>query len=276
MEALSPRRRELIRVVLEDPRAYVLLSVRDAAAKLSTDPATLVRLVQRMGFANYRAFQNYLHDLSIANATVLDGMQSPAVTIDMEENFERHVQLSTEQDVRNLNAVRTGLDTDRLKKLAKRIHQAKRRVILGGDLAECLVTYLEYQLATIGLPCITASSVGRSVHISQSAEKGDLFFAISFRKGLRQTVEGMQRAKERGAYCVGITGTYVSALARMADEFFVAPVESLSFIDSYTAPMGLLNQILVATANYKRGSSMDVLRKVAEEQRSGYRWYETE
>jgi DNA-binding MurR/RpiR family transcriptional regulator len=234
-----------------------------------------VRVVQRMGFANYRAFQNYLHDLSIANGTALDGMQSAAVANAAEGDFERHIQLSTEQDVRNLNSVRTSLDAERLKNLAKRIHQAKRRLLLGGDLAEALVVYLEYSLTTIGLPTLTAGSIGRSVHITQTMGKGDLVIAISFRRGLRQTVEGMQRAKANGAYCVGITGTYVSPIARLADEFFVAPVESLSFLDSYVAPMALANQILVAAANYKRGTSLDVLREVSEEQRFGYRWFES-
>ena len=76
IQRLSPRRQEIIRQVLKNPREYVLLSVRSAAERLSTDPATMVRIIQKMGFESYRAFQNYLHDLSIANATSLDGMQA--------------------------------------------------------------------------------------------------------------------------------------------------------------------------------------------------------
>jgi DNA-binding MurR/RpiR family transcriptional regulator len=37
-------------------------------------------------------------------------------------------------------------------------------------------------------------------------------------------VEGMQRAKAAGTYCVGITDTYLSPLAQYADEFFLASV----------------------------------------------------
>ncbi|HVH88101.1 MAG TPA: hypothetical protein VM912_15375, partial [Terriglobales bacterium] len=60
---LSSGRRESLRQVLENPREFVLPSVRAAAARLKIDPATLVRTVQRLGFDTYRAFQNYLHDL---------------------------------------------------------------------------------------------------------------------------------------------------------------------------------------------------------------------
>lgn len=273
MKHLNPRRQELIRPVLENPREFVLLSVRAAAARLSTDPATMVRIVQRMGFENYRSFQNYLRDLSIANATALDGMRESAKT---PGEIPDYLNATMEQDVRNLNAVRTKLDAKRLASVAKRIHGARRRLILGGDLAENLVHYLEHSLALIGLPVFTATTMGRSLHITRSMGKGDVVIAISFRKGLRQTVEGMQRAKNNGAYCIGITGTYVSPIARFADEFFVAPVESSSFIDSYVAPMSLANLILVACANYNRETSLSLLREVAKEQRQGFRWFESE
>lgn len=269
---LSPRRRELIRPAFESPRDFVLCSVRAAATRLDTDPATVIRIIQRMGFKNYRAFQNYLQHLSIANATSLDSMERSPLT---QGSLEQYLQSTLEQDMRNLNSVRINLDVKRLESLAKRMHGSNRRLILGGDLAQSLVQYLEYSLSVIGLPVFTSTTIGHSIHMSRSFGKGDLVIAISFRKGLRQTIEGMRRARENGAYCVGITGTYVSSVANFADEFFVAPIESDSFADSYVAPMALVNLILVACANFKRERSVELLREVAEEQRSGYRWFET-
>jgi DNA-binding MurR/RpiR family transcriptional regulator len=270
---LSSGRRETLRQILENPREFVLLSVRAAAARLSTDPATLVRIVQRLGFTGYRAFQNYLHDLSIANATSLDGMQhngrSDSRDIDP-------LQATLEQDVKNLNEICNSVDMKRFHALARRIHAARRILILGGDLAENLVHYIEHHLTLIGLPALAATTVGRSIHISRGFGKGDLVIAISFRKGLRQTIESLQRARANGAYCVGITGTYVSPIARFTDEFFVASVESRSFIDSYVAPIALVNLMLVACGNYKREATLRLLAEAAKEQRHGFRWYDAE
>jgi hypothetical protein len=53
-------------------------------------------------------------------------------------------------------------------------------------------------------------------------------------------------------------------------------VESNSFIDSYVAPMSLVNLILVACANYDRETSLGLLREAAKEQRQGFRWFESE
>ncbi len=271
MKELTPRRRELIRPVIENPREFVLLSVRAAAARLQTDPATMVRVVQRMGFENYRAFQNYLHDLSIANATSLEGMEQNS-----KASIPDYLDAMIQQDIKNLNAVRATLDADRLAAVARRIHSAKRILLLGGDLAQTLVQYFEHHLAIIGLPVLEATTPGRSLHITRAIGKGDLVIAISFRRGLRQTVEGMQRARKNGAYTLGITGTHLSPIARLSNEYFVAPVESSSFIDSYVAPTALVNTLLVACANYNREASLSFLREAAQEQRTGFRWFESE
>src|SRR5215471_13435357 len=77
---LSKKRRELIRPVQEHPRDYVLLPIRDLAGKLGTDPATVLRIVRGLGFESYRNFKVYLHDLSIASATSLEGMRSDGVS----------------------------------------------------------------------------------------------------------------------------------------------------------------------------------------------------
>jgi len=273
INALSSGRREILRQVLENPREFVLPSVRAAAARLNIDPATLVRMVQRLGFDGYRAFQNYLHDLSIANATSLDGMQNN----DSKNSTDADpLRVTLEQDVRNLNEFYNSVDIQRFHALARRIHSARRVLILGGDLAENLVHYLEHHLTLICLPVLAATTVGRTLHISRNFGKGDVVIAISFRKGLRQTVEGLQRARANGAYCVGITGTYVSPIARFTDEFFVASVESRSFIDSYVAPMALVNLILVACGSYKRKDTLRMLAEAAKEQRRGFRWFDAE
>jgi DNA-binding MurR/RpiR family transcriptional regulator len=100
-----------------------------------------------------------------------------------------------------------------------------------------------------------------------------LVLAFTFRRGLRQTVEGVQQARAHGAYCIGIADTYLSPLARECDELFIASTESTSFGASYVAPISLLNAILAACAQYRRPHTLALLKEIAEEQRKGFRWY---
>jgi DNA-binding MurR/RpiR family transcriptional regulator len=222
-----------------------------------------------MGFRNYPEFQRYLHDLSIILSTPLDSMKDVAAR---DANLPAHIQKSLDQDFENLQALKQSLNFRRIEKLAKRLSAAKRVVVLAGDLAACLAKFLEYNLSVLGLPPLTPITPGEALHTVRNAGKKDVVIAISFRRGLRQTVEGMRSARANGAYCVGITDTLVSPVARHADECFLVSVEG-SYGTSYTAPMALINLILVAYANSRRSRVMRLLKDADKEQRTGFRWY---
>ena len=266
---LSKKRRELIRPVQEHPRDYVLLPIRDVAGKLGTDPATILRIVRGLGFSGYRKFKAYLHELSIASATSLEGMRSQNGAT---SSILSHGHKALEQDIRNLHALRNSLDMKRVAALAKRIHEARRILILGGDLAISLVDFLAYRLTGLGFPAFAATTPGHSANAARNCGKHDLVIAISFRRGLRQTVEGLQQAHANGAHCVGITDTFISPIARFADECFLTPVEA-HLSNSYAAPMAFLNVLLTVSAHYRRARTLRILKKVDQEQRHGFRWY---
>ncbi|MBV9483682.1 MAG: MurR/RpiR family transcriptional regulator [Acidobacteria bacterium] len=267
---LSPKQQELIRPILEDPRNFLFLSIRALASKLHTDTATLSRATRAMGFPGYPNFCRYVHELTITNATSLDSMLSSAGN---HSEIPAHVRDSVDQDQKSFIALRNTLDTKQLARLAQRIWSARRIILLGGDLASTLVSYLEHHLVMLGLPVFSATSPGRVVHLVRTTSDRDLVMAISFHRSLRQTVEGMRQAKAKGAYAVGISDTFVSPIARFADECFICSVDTCHFGDSYVAPMALLNVVLVAVANYHRHRVLTLARDAAEEQQRGFRWY---
>jgi len=91
-----------------------------------------------------------------------------------------------------------------------------------------------------------------------------------------RTVEGARQARANGAYCVGLTDTHLSPLARVAQEYFVTPVESTLYGVSYVAPMAFLNMLLVACATTRKARTMRLLKAADAEQRTGFRWYRDE
>jgi DNA-binding MurR/RpiR family transcriptional regulator len=270
ISGLSPKQQELIRPILEDPRSFLFLSVRALAGKLRTDTATLLRATRGMGFSGYPEFRRYVHELTIAHATSLDSMLSHAGA---DSDIPAHVRDSLDEDQKTFLGLRNTLDTKQLARFAQRTWSARRVILLGGDLAAALVFYLEHHLVMLGLPVFSATSPGRVVHLVRTAGKKDLVIAISFHRSLRQTVEGMRQAKAKGAHCVGITDTFVSPIARFAQECFIVSVETCHFGDSYVGPMALLNVMLVACANYRRERVLTLAREAAQEQQRGFRWY---
>ena len=214
------------------------------AERLRTDTATMLRVIRGMGFPGYPEFRRYLHELTIAHATSLDSMMGSAAT---DSDIPSHVRDSLDRDQKNFANLRNSLDTRRLARLAQRIWSARRVILLGGDLASALIFYLEHHLVILGLPVFSATSPGRVVHLVRTA---------------------------KGAHCVGITDTFVSPIARFADECFIVSVETCHFGDSYVGPMALLDVMLVACANYRRRHALALVREAAQEQQRGFRWYE--
>jgi RpiR family carbohydrate utilization transcriptional regulator len=253
IENLSIKRQEIIRPILEHPREYVLLSVRALAKRLNTDPATIVRIVQGLGFESYKHFQRHLHELALAFATSLDTMQQ----LEHAANSSEPARNSIFQDLKNLQALKNSLDPGRYASLAKRIYGARRIVIIAGDLASYMADYLGYQLNLLGLPIFVASSPGAITHTIRAVTRQDLIISISF----------------NGAYCVGISDTYLSPLARTCHEVFLASTDSIFFGASYAAPIALANTILTAVGEFRRTRTMEIVRQLAEEQRKGSRWF---
>lgn len=269
LSLLSAKRQEIIRPILEHPRGHVLSSVRALAKNLGTDPATIVRIVRGLGFSGYREFQAYLHDLSLAYATSADTMRVSTHGT----GIQGHVADSLEHDLKNLQALKNTLDRKRIASLAKRFHEAGRIVIVAGDLASTLAYYFDYHITLLGLSVFSATSGGRIIHLTRSLTSSDLVIAISFRRGLRQTVEGAQYARDRGAHCVAITDTFLSPLASICNETFLAGIESNSFGASYAAPVALLNALLAAVGQHRQSRTLAIVKEISEEQRRGSRWH---
>jgi RpiR family carbohydrate utilization transcriptional regulator len=272
LQQLSEARREIIRPVLESPREFVLLNVRDMARRLETGTATVVRIVRALGFDSYKDFQHYLHYLSVSSATILDSMQAGGSITET----SKILRGSRQQIQQNIEFVLERLDLQQVQNIAARIDQADRTLLLGGDMAAPLVEYMEYHLTIAGLPVVAATSPGRASHLARSAGDRDVALGISFRRGLRMTIEGVQRAKDNGSYCIGVTDSPLSPLARVSDELVIVPINSLSFAASYVAPIALIDLITAGVGSLRRKQVVDRLREADFEQKHGYRWYQTE
>ena len=266
---LSSKRREIVRPVQEHPHEFVLLTVRELAKRLHTDTATLLRIVRGMGFNGYREFKEYLHAVSISQFSLLTTYDGKATG----SNLADHVRRSIDQDVENLQRLRNALDRTRLVSLASRIYRSRRVLLFGGDLVISLINFLQYNFMLLGIPVESGVTPGQTLHLARTCSRRDLVIAISFQRGLRQTVEGLRSARANGAYCVGLTDTFISPVARFSDENFLVSIQAL-FGTSYAAAMSFLSAMLTACAYYRRDRTLALMRKADEEQRVGFRWYQ--
>jgi len=269
---LSRSRRQLIRAILDSHEEAFFLSSREMARRYNVDAATLVRTVQALGYERFADFAADLRHHFVRQITPYAVLK--AATREKRSVVD-HIRHGVERDSENLRVLRSSLDADQVVELAKAIHRSRRILVVGVDLAASLAWFLAYGLTPLGIDAeAPVGSAGNLQHKIDVLNGRDLLVAISFGRCLRETVESVLRARERGVPTYGITDGNTTPIAVHCDAHLLAPTDSPSFTGSYVAPMALVNAIIVACAHLQPKRSLALLGRTEEEYRSGERWYQ--
>jgi DNA-binding MurR/RpiR family transcriptional regulator len=242
------------------------------AKRYNVDAATIVRTVQALGYERFADFAADLRQHFVKHITPYTVLKAAT-----QENrsVTDQVQHCVERDVESLSVLRSSMAAERAVTLAKRIHSARRILVVGVDLAASLAWFLAYGLTPLGFDAeAPVGSTGNLQHKIDLLTEKDLMVAISFGRCLRETVEAVERAHGRGVPTFGITDSDTTPIALHCDDYLVASTSSPSFTGSYVAPMALLNTIIVACAHLRPKRALAMLSRTEQEYRTGTRWYQ--
>lgn len=268
---LSPGRQRLLRRILDESDETFFLSSREMGRRYDVDSATIIRTVQALGYEKFADFVQDLREHFVTQITPYSAMKAAEQT---NRSVADRVRQSIDQDLENLTALRSKLDPDKLVEIAKQINHARRIIIIGIDFAASLARSLAYALVRLGFD---AEAPDGSSGVVQNKVKimtpKDLLVAISFGRGLRDTVDAVLTARRRNVPSFGITDSDTTPIAKYCDTYLTASVARTSFIDSYAAPTAAINALLVACAHNQSARSLEHLRDSEEENTSSVRWY---
>ena len=268
---LSASRKKMLGMILENPGDTFFLSSRELAKRYDVDAATIVRTIQALGYGKFAEFAADLRSHFIMRITPYTALKAASQERRSPADRIRH---GVEMDLRNLQALRTALDPERIIVLSKMVKRARRIMVVGIDLAAALSWHLAYGLVHLGFPAeAPVGGTGNVQRRVRTLTSKDLVIAISFGQCLRETVEAALRAKKQGVPTFGITDSERTPIARVCGDFCLASVASPSFGSSYVAPMSVLGAILIACAHMQTSRTLALLRRSAEEDKADHRWY---
>jgi DNA-binding MurR/RpiR family transcriptional regulator len=268
---LNSSRKRLVREILDNPEENYFLSSRALAKRYEVDAATIVRVIQALGYERYADFVADLRSHFVSRITPYTLMKSAAGE---RRSLPDHIAHSLEMAARNLEAFRSGLKTSQVIEVAKRIDRSRRVMVVGVDFAYSLAYPLAYGLVSLGYDAEAppGSTGGLQQKVNLLGPK-DLLIGISFGRCLRDAVDSVLRAREKGAATFGITDSEKTPIARFCDSFWIASIATHSFHGSYVAPLAAIDALLVSCAHLRPQRSLTVLRHKEQEFRSGTRWY---
>ena len=268
---LSTSRQRLLRQIIDESNETFFLSSREMGRRYSVDSATIVRTVQALGYEKFADFAQDLREHFVTQITPYSAMKAAERT---HQSVSDRVRYSVDKDLENLNAFKSKLEPDKIVEIAKQINHARRIVIVGIDFASSLAESLAYALVRLGFDAdAPAGSSGVVQNKIKIMTPKDLLIAISFGRGLRDTIEAVRSARRRNVPSFGITDSDSTPIAKYCDTYLVTPTSRTSFIDSYVAPVAAIDAILVASAHSQSARSLEHLRESEEEHFASGRWY---
>lgn len=252
MSAFSKGQKRIGRYILDhyDQAAFMTASKLGKLTEVSE--STVVRFAAELGYDGYPAMQKALQEMARSRLTSTQRIQA-AESIYGEDVLSHVIQA----DMENLRQIAVNEDRGVFDTAVEHIVHARHIYILGARSSTHLAGYLYFymQMMFENVTMVQNSAAGEIFQQLFRCGEGDVMIALSFPRYSRDTINAVKFAQARGAEIIAITDRRQSPVAQMSSAALLAPSEMLSFIDSMTAPISLINALLVAIAT-KAGTDM--------------------
>jgi DNA-binding MurR/RpiR family transcriptional regulator len=259
---LTQSQRRLLDYILSHVEESIFFNIGDLAEKVSVSEATVVRLAKALGFKGFPEFQRELRNHFRDKLTTTSRLQKTVKKV----TNERDVLVKVLQtDIHNIEETLKQIPAMEFKQFVKAIDSARRIIIVGLRSAYSLAIFLGIALEFLQKNVwVIQPGIGDMWDRLLGLRKGDLVIGISFPRYTKQTVEVLRFAKERGGKTLAITDSLVSPLAQYADHVLTAQYKMDSYIESFTAPLSLINAVATALGVLSRRSTMKSLNELEE------------
>ncbi|PZE24157.1 MULTISPECIES: MurR/RpiR family transcriptional regulator [unclassified Curtobacterium] len=242
MDELSPAEKKVARTLLAAWPSAGLDSAASLARSAGTSTPTVLRLVARLGFGTYPAFQAKLRD-EVAHhmGSPVQRTQEGIAHDGGSGTFARAIA----ERVGLIEALRTCVPPSEFDRAVAVLGERPKHVaVIGGYFSRYFGMVFAAQLDQI-LPDVAflAEPLGHDVGRFLRLRRGAVVVVIDFRRHELAAQEAAAAAKEQGATVVVITDTTLSPAAESADVVLPVTVDGIPF-DSM-APLLVLIEALV-------------------------------
>lgn len=203
------------------PNEAVKKSSHELAEVSGVSDASVTRFVRYMGYENFKAFQLSLAaSLSHGNAiehpdSIVNRFQYSGEIA--RNNSETVCRTIFQRSIQMLDDTWKNLDIPTIEKAVEMIRKSRRILMLGVGRSKVTTEALFSRIYRLGYNVQTYSDPHEQVIVTSMVEKDDFVIAVSNFGKTKSVVEGIIRARKRGARTLGITSVAQSPLAKEAE-----------------------------------------------------------
>jgi DNA-binding MurR/RpiR family transcriptional regulator len=261
-ERLPRRQQSLAHLIIDHPEIVAFSSVREVAARVHVNAATVVRFAQALGYSGFNALQSavrraYLHGAGLLAPRDRLTTEGPAGAV----GAMRDVHLG------NIARAYENLAAADLEAISDRIIGARRTFVCADGSPEVVGGLLIRLLRHVGLRGLPYTAAGvDSVIDAQDWNADDVLIVIGLWLTFRAPLDAVVRARRAGVTTIVITGSRGSPLAAAADHAIVVPTEGVSLPFSIVGSVAVVEALITHIAAKRR----DLVAHIEETLLRGY------
>lgn len=257
---LSAADKKIIRVLTGEPMSGAMLTARETAAAAGVHPASVVRLVQKLGFAGFADFKAFARGYFLNQENPSLRVRS-SLTQDAEKSI---LQSLVEREAALLLELPKWIEQTAIDRTVAMIRAARRCVVLGHGHGSDLASLFARRLMRSGYD---ARALGHSdwqlCDALTLCGEGDLAILIVMREAPPGIGNVVTEIQARGCRVVALGDLNALTLEPEPDLSLGAPRGPGQKSQTLTAPMAIVNTLILELARQDDGASLAALDRLS-------------
>ena len=260
---LSGAQRALAEFILSNYEQAAFLTAARLGALVGVSESTVVRFAYTLGYQGWPELQGVLQEMVKNRLSTAARLRLSAAPVAGEKESVAREILTT--DLENLRRTLQELKEEDFDAVVDAVIAARDIYVLGSRSAHSLALFLAFYLQMIGKRVrVVPQGVSSIFEELATVRPEDLVIGISFPRYTRLTVQGFEYARARGARMLALTDSILSPLAPLADITLTAQSNLGSFIESFAAPLSVINALVTAVGRRDKEKTLACLDELEE------------
>jgi DNA-binding MurR/RpiR family transcriptional regulator len=259
-QKLTPSQQKIANYLYNNISDAFLLNSFQIAKKANVSEATVTRFVSSLGFSGFSEFKREIAKQALKDFSTTKRLAESVDSLERRSNVFAGI---LKGDMENIRALMTKISNKLFEEAVNILCSARSIYILGLRSSYALAFYIAFDLRFfLDHVILIKPGIGDIPEQVIGAGERDALVVISFRRYTRDSFTIAQRIKNKGLSLIAITNSELSPIAELADVSLITSTKIPTYIESYTAPMSLINALITAIALKKKEEALPALDKL--------------
>ncbi len=254
---LSKGQKRLADYIMEHYDKAVFMTAARLGEEVGVSESTTVRFAAQLGYGGYPEFHRALEELVINRLNSIQRMEVTYGRMPEEKILDTVLQ----SDVEKIKLTLEQIDREAFRTAVEDILQAETIYVVGIRSCAPLASFLGFYLNQIfdHVKLVTTNSASEIFEQMIRIGRKDVIIGISFPRYSMRTLKAMEFANNRSARVITLTDSVHSPMNLYSSCNLVARSDMASIVDSLTAPLSVINALIVALCMKRQKEVMDTL-----------------